>query len=313
MTEVPTIDGLREKLKGTQSGLWGLYSITRANIAALVAAILIIAGERGFVGNDLTSEDCRAVFQGKTWTTTGWSKEGMETLKFHPIEKFPHLYSSEMPERIASYTWFKFTLRGNLGQFLDQLEALHPPNVDGTTSYWLDILFSDQNSKQMALNLEIADHYYHLTKFHFACVCRGMLSRIWVIHELIVRLKSVIILFRLMEGGKSLTDAIIEVGKRIMNGDPSCTIFVTVQSLTNLDEDIGWDKTNRLGDAKASVASDKDAITDKTKQSIGIEAANFAIKLLADAAITNYANRRPVCLPAQTRSQGLDMWAASGR
>ena len=61
MREVPTREKLLEKLKGTQSGKYRLFSIIPKNIIKLVASILLIAGERGYVGNDLTPEDCRAV------------------------------------------------------------------------------------------------------------------------------------------------------------------------------------------------------------------------------------------------------------
>ena len=305
--KIPTREELLEKLKDTPSGKYGKFSIKRENINSLVTELLAIANERGFVKSDLTSSDCQALFQGKTWDTAGykWSEERQDQLKFHPIERFPHLYSAEWPEGIPSYTWYQFTLRDNLIKFLDQLEKYLPREVNGIQGYWLDILFTDQNSsrEQMELNLDIADDFYFLTKIHFACVCRKMLGRIWVIHELIIRLKSIIVKNDLMSEGRELTDAILEVGTMIKAGDATCTIFVTVDGLTDIHNDIHYGGYDRLAEAEATYPDDKMLICLRTEQSVGIGAANFAIKVLGDAAITRHADRIKVNSPDDAHSR----------
>ena len=175
---VLTYEGLEEKLKDTPSGRYGKYSIQRAKIVELVNALLEIAKERGYAGDDITPFDCEALFQGKLWTEAGgWSKEGQRDLKFHPIEIFSELYSTEWPERISTYDWNGFTLKSKLVRILDEFETLFPPHADGSSCYWLDILFMDYNEPDTVSCLEISEMLYSLTPLHFASLCRGLLSR----------------------------------------------------------------------------------------------------------------------------------------
>ncbi len=135
---------LLELLKETPSGKFKKYSITRANMLTLLHVLLGIAKkERGFQKDDITSNDLQALFQGKSWVNGAWAEMGdINALQFHPIEKFPELYSDKMPDRIISYPWKGFGLLTDLQLFLYGCERLKPAESDATL--WLDILYNLQ-------------------------------------------------------------------------------------------------------------------------------------------------------------------------
>jgi hypothetical protein len=162
----------------------------------------------------------------------------------------------------------------------------------------------------MLLNLDIADDLYFLTRIHFACLCRGMTKRIWVIHEFIARLKSIIVKRNLMADGQDVTDVILPVGQQIKSGDAACTIFVVCDGLTNLCGDVLKGDSDRLGAATASYPEDKESILHRTDETIGIKAANFAINVIGHAAIVRRLELNPSDHDARTCVRN---WASGGQ
>ena len=116
----------------------------RANVLTLLRKLLgICKKERGYPKDDIASNDLQALFQGKSWVNDAWVDTGdTNALQFHPIEKFPELYSDKMPDRIISYPWKGFGLLTDLQSFLDGCERLKPAESDATL--WLDILYNSQ-------------------------------------------------------------------------------------------------------------------------------------------------------------------------
>ena len=162
-----TFEALQELLKGTPSERYGKYSITQGGMDELHRQLLNLArDERRFHGESLTSDDCAALFQGREYTNGRWSDEGCEDRKFHPMDKFAHLYSSEQPTRIQSYPWKGFSLDRHLKAFIKRLLEIDPPRdfEHGEPKFWIDVLFSDQNSHNI--------HKYLAASFSETTCCR---------------------------------------------------------------------------------------------------------------------------------------------
>ncbi len=171
--------------------------------------LLPIAKERGYTKDNFTSHDCAALFQGKSWKARKWAAEKDWRLQFHPMHRFPELFSAKMPDRMISYTWAGFTLLADLPRFLDAAERLHPLAAGGEAcTHWLDITFndSDQNSPDIQLYLSIADELYLGAELHFAFLCGGMVRLALCNHEIVTRTQAGLTAHRL---GRDWTDAVI--------------------------------------------------------------------------------------------------------
>ncbi len=294
-------DDLREKLKMTHSGNHGKYSITRKGLSEIFQRLLRIAKEeRGFEEKDMTSHDCAALFQGKSWKSGQWKGEKDEKLQFHPMDRFPELYSDKMPDRITTYTWTMFKLIGHLPQFLDACEEMVPTSPNGETTYWMDILFTCQNSHDIKLYLSIADGLYSGAEFHFAFLFGGMLSRAWCNAEIVARFVAALKSLGLWTESQDRTDAIIRGGELLREGRPAFTIFVTVEGLTHLENDAikdGHDKysVDRFGTMQALDANEKREIQGQTLQIfLRAEAFNFMMVMVRSAVLLRHADMHPV-------------------
>ena len=299
-----TWETLRLLLKGTPSEKYGKNSITQKGMNELHRELLMIAQtERGFQGTSLTSNDAAALFQGESWVNGEWSKEGREDFKFHPMAKFGHLYSEEMPDRIQSYPWKGFSLETHLNAYINQLLELCPPHTSehGDPKFWVDVYFSDQNSEDISKYLRIADCLYFLVRTHYANILSRMTSRAWVLQEIIIRLIRVIVLHNLLARfDGDLTAAIIEVGEMCKSGDPDCTVFVIVPGSTDLFEDaLNGGHYNWLEASEAFKEEDKRQIQARGETVLGCkEAFDFAVCVLANAAIYRHGVLHPVsCFP----------------
>lgn len=298
-------DELREMLEKTPSGKHGKYSITSNGMSKLFPKLLLIARqEREFEGEDLTSHDCAALFQGKSWENGRWTAEKDVALQFHPMDKFPDLYSDKMPDAPISYPWKNFGLIRDLPQFLD---ACKKEVVDEfETTLWLDILFNCQNSPDIKLYLKIANGLYTGAELHFAFLFGGLLTRAWCISEIVTRYRSALTKSGLWKEGQDNTEAVIKGGELLREGHPAFTIFVTVQGRTDLFKDVVWGGVDRFGRMKAFDPEDLAEITSQILQIFGIAAAlNFMLIVVRNAVISRYAAlhlvRRPRPPPPSPR------------
>ena len=290
-------DALRADLQLTQSGRHGKHSITRQGLAELFRRLLPIARQRGYTKDDLTSHDCAALFQGKACKDGAWTAGKDPRLQFHPMDKFPELYSDKIPDRMISYTWAGFMLIADLPLFLDEAERLAPPSADGgAPSYWLDIVFTCQNSPDIKLYLRIADGLYSGAELHFAFLCGGMVGRAWCNAEIVTRFLAGLRAHGLAGPGQDRTDAVIRGGELLAAGDGAFTIFVTVTGRTDLKKDILADgKVDRFGSMAAFDANDLQEIKDSTLAVFASAAAfNFAMVVVRNAVLSRYADRHPV-------------------
>jgi hypothetical protein len=293
-------DALREDLKKTKSGKHGKYSITREGLAKLFRELLLIARERGYTKDDLTFHDCAALFQGKSYKDGAWAAEKDKSLQFHPMDRFPALFSDKMPDRMISYTRAGFTLIADLPLFLNECEKLHPPTGGGEApTYWLDIAFNCQNSPDIILYLSIADGLYSGAEMHFAFVCNGMVCCAWCNADFVTRTQAGLRAHGLAGDGQNRTDAIIRAGELLAEGDPAFTVFVAVKDRTSLDTDImDFDEADRFGRMCAFDPNDLATIKERTMKVFGTPAAfNFAMIVVRNAVLTRFAQQHPVSPP----------------
>jgi hypothetical protein len=315
-------DDLREKIKRTPSGRMRKYSITRRGLTEIFPKLLYKAkAERGFEKDDLTSHDCAALFQGKVWSnsphyegeslddpkkewkeSSGWAvTEAQESLRFHPMEKFPTIFSANWPDRMISYTWANFFLIRHLPRFLAACEELVPPSAEWEATYWLDILANDQNSPDIKLYLDIADGLYSGAAYHFGFLCGGMLTRAWCNHEVVTRfLAGLKALGLWVEGQRDRTDTIIRGGELIGKGSPAFTLFVVVKGLTHWNKDLLADGSgnwgvDRFGTMQAFDAGDRREIQGRALRVFSNPAAfNFAMAVVRDGVILRHSTLHPV-------------------
>ena len=293
---------LRAKLRDIPSGKFEKFSITRIGLSQIFPKLLGIARkERGFTGEDLTSHDCAALFQGRVWTDAGWSVEIDEKKQFHPVEKFSEHFSDKLPGRMGSYTWAKFRLIKDMPLFLDAYEKVAVPCANGETTYWFDVLISDQNSSDITRSLGIADGLYSEAERHTAWLCGGMLTRAWCISEIVTRLLAVLNALGLWIKGQDNTDAIIVGGEHIRAGHPAFTTFVTVQGLTDFDRDLfakderGNKSVDYFAGMQAFDKGDLAAIKKRILAMLGsAEALNFAMIVVRNAILLRHADQHRV-------------------
>ena len=111
----------------------------------------------------------------------------------HPAKLFPTCFSSAMPLVALTYEW-RLGLKGVLSFFaLAQLSECNReynrglPTNHADLLIWIDVLFIDQLSSDVAALLVQSQRVYELARFHVALATRTLLSRSWCLFELGVR------------------------------------------------------------------------------------------------------------------------------
>ena len=294
-------DDLREKLSKTPSGRHQRFSITRPGLSEIIPKLLLIANGRGFTGDDITSHDLAALFQGKSWKNGKWTEEKDKKLQFHPMDKFQEHYSGKMPTRMISYTWASFGLIKVLNRFLNECEKLFSQIENSEATYWCDILFNDQNHPDMKLYLGIADGLYSAAERHFAFLFGGMMARARCIAEIITRFLAALKVMGLWKECQDNTDAVIKGGELLSKGDPAFTTFVTVEGLTDLVKDVLEDgkgrygSVDRFGTLQAFDDNDlKDIKEMALRMAANPEAFNFLMTVIRSAVLSRHADQHPV-------------------
>jgi len=95
----------------------------------------------------------------------------------HPAKQYGHLFSEEDPQVAVTYQW-------SLG--LDNKSGLlsFVKDKDQNLRIWLDILFIDQMSENIPLNLAKAQEVYGLSDQHWVFGTDKLLSRGWCLFEI---------------------------------------------------------------------------------------------------------------------------------
>ena len=237
------------------SSIKEICSVTRKGLSEIFAKLLRIAIEkRGYTGKDITSHDCTAMFQGKVWKNTphwegnslndpektwkeypGWAvTKRLEALQFHPMEKFRNHYSDQAPTHTISYRWANLRLNTDANLYLDEFEKTDPPDAGTEATYWLDVLFIDQNRPGIDLSLATCGRLYAGADRHMAFVSSGMLSRSWCLFELLTRFLSALHALGLTAADgqhDADADAVLRGGELLRAGHPAFTAFVDCGAL----------------------------------------------------------------------------------
>ena len=288
---------LREMLNKTPSGKYGIFSITREGMSKIFPGLLDIAKEeRGFNGDDVTSHDCAALFQGKSWRNGAWTVEAEPSLQFHPMDRFRHFYCEKMPDRTNSCAWGNFGLIRDLPSFLDECERVVPPSPDGGAALWLDILFTDYNSPDIKVYQKIADGLCSGAELHFAFLCGGMVSSARCNAAIATRFLAGLKARGLWGEGQDRTDAVVRGGELLREGDRAFTTCVTVQGRTEFETDVmDQSYADRFGSMRASDdADDLTGIRGSILEAFGTAAAfNFAMAVIRNAVLLRYCAGQP--------------------
>jgi hypothetical protein len=144
--------------------------------------------------------------------------------RFHPKERYSHLYSPLLPKLVLTYEWgMSFSeLRGYLNRSNihkhnwtdvengtnDPSECIFnylkymccfvwcipsrssPPEQIDLCPMWIDILFNDQNAINIKAELKQAERIYLYAKYHLVIATSSVLVRAWCLFEVMTRLKS---------------------------------------------------------------------------------------------------------------------------
>ena len=107
----------------------------------------------------------------------------------HPAKEFPDLFSPEFPQGVLTYEWAK-ALGGGEDGVLKTLKHQLSINGNPHLRFWVDILFINQLSKNIPVELAIAQEYYILSDRHVVAGSKSLLDRGWCIWELGLRAHS---------------------------------------------------------------------------------------------------------------------------
>lgn len=98
----------------------------------------------------------------------------------HPAKQFPDLFSVEDPDVAVTYTW-----KTGLSEENGLLSLAK--GQDENLKIWLDVLFIDQLSTNIPMNLAKAQEVYGLSPQHWVFGTNELLTRGWCLFELCLR------------------------------------------------------------------------------------------------------------------------------
>lgn len=105
----------------------------------------------------------------------------------HPAKAFPQHFSEDFPQGVLTYEW-----SSSMQKVLDVLKDTRVQEVCGGSKllFWIDILFIDQSSKNIPVQLAIAQAYYIKCRWHIVAGSLSLLDRGWCIWELCLRARA---------------------------------------------------------------------------------------------------------------------------
>jgi hypothetical protein len=164
-----------------------LRSVTYDGLLALIAFYAPADAAANF-----TSKDLQAILTGSA-PHAGRARQFLLRAEPHNM---PH-FSVRKPDIAITYPW-GMDLRRDLRRFLERLywrlrrsgRVASREEYAGKT-FWFDILFNDQNSKDIVLDLNASQKIFEEAWVHAVLLVRDPLSRGWVLFELGVRVWAV--------------------------------------------------------------------------------------------------------------------------
>jgi hypothetical protein len=116
----------------------------------------------------------------------------------HPARDYPGLFSTKFPHAALSYEWKGMLDVSNLNVLRNPLVLNHPELVRSNDVYrerdgkadprvWVDIFFIDQTSKNIRVELGIAQKYYISCSLHIVAGSESLFTCGWCLWELGLR------------------------------------------------------------------------------------------------------------------------------
>ena len=164
-----------------------LRSVTHGGLLALIAAYAPASPAA-----DFTSKHLQDILTARA-PHAGQCRKFL--LRAEPLNQ--QHFSTKKPDIVITYTW-GMDLRRDLPRFLKRLywrlrrrgRVASWEEFEGKT-FWLDILFNDQNSKDIVQDLNAAQKIYEEAWLHGVLLMRDPLSRGWCLFEAGVRVWAV--------------------------------------------------------------------------------------------------------------------------
>jgi hypothetical protein len=174
-----------------------------------------------------------------------------------------------------------------------------PPKANGGTTYWVAILFHDQNSDNTQLHIEVSDILFSGAERHAVFMSNDVLNRAWCCREVVARMLAVVGNLERAEA-MDRTDAILRVGEMTEQGDAACTTFVIVRGRTDLFADVhgGAASSRRFDGMRADREAERAALRALIAEDMGsAEAFNFAMIVLRNAVLKQHARTHQASSP----------------
>ena len=262
-------------------------SITRQNLVKLLDLMKTRALQTGiFKGKRISAHDLRALFTGKDGN-----------VKFHPIDEYPSLYSDQAPNVVITYRW-DMCLYSEMPLFFDELEKWCPCTKD--TTFWLDILFVDQNSRDLDGELDKISEIIRFSEFHAVFMKYRALFSGWCSFEVAVRTK------RIMDAARLTPD---DIAREVISlDDHAFSKLIMVPSVPDMYEDL-FDRSRDLFDTMAtSEKLDRVKLQDRITALFGSkERFNQTMQAYKRAAVERYKRTHPIDAVIRHAAFG-DMW-----
>ena len=221
-----------------------------------------------------SSKDLQAIL-------TGRAAHAGKTRKFLLRAEQQNLqhFSTRKPDIVITYTW-GMDLRRDLPRFLERLYwrlkrsgRVASWEEFASKTFWVDIFFNDQNSKDIVQDLNAAQRIYEEAWVHAVLVMRDPLSRGWCLFELGVRVwavgkefgldhPAVLRLLRAAHGAEevytSRSDWTSHSAAAVAGRLP---LFVAVEGVTELQAEVfGYAGADAFGRMATTQAEDKPEI-----------------------------------------------------
>ena len=105
----------------------------------------------------------------------------------HPAEERPDLFSELDPDTALTYQWSRGSGRTvPLSEVVSKLKQ----KLNDSNRIWIDVLFINQNSLNIGLDLGNVQAIYAKCEHHVAIESGNLLNRAWCLYELLIRFKA---------------------------------------------------------------------------------------------------------------------------
>jgi hypothetical protein len=133
-------------------------------------------GSFAFPSDKVTSANLQAFFQANAIS------------KLSVLSEFADCFVKKAADVVVTYTWST-----DLEMLLPEALTLYEEKAGfaQAPTYWIDILFNDQNAKDIQHELDQAEHVYRTAQYHVVVLANNTLWRCWCLFEIATRAEAV--------------------------------------------------------------------------------------------------------------------------